>query len=238
MALPSAAASIIVPAYLEAANLRELAERIFRTMQRASIAAEMIIVDDDSQDGTESLVDDLSRVYPVRLIIRRGERGLASAVLRGFREARYDRLVVLDADLQHPPEMIPVLLAQLDAGACDFAVATRYATDGGVEDAWPARRRIASKVAAWLARPLAPLSDPLSGFFALPRTVWEQADRLDPVGYKIGLELYVKGHCHRPGEVPIHFAARCAGKSKLTFAEQIRFLRHLFRLYRYRFIRR
>jgi dolichol-phosphate mannosyltransferase len=86
-----------------------------------------------------------------------------------------------------------------------------------------------------MARPLAPLSDPMSGFFAIHRRTWEGAAPLDPIGYKIALELYVKGGCRRPGEVPIEFATRAAGESKLTAREQVRYLRHLVRLYRFRF---
>ncbi len=80
-----------------------------------------------------------------------------------------------------------------------------------------------------------PVSDPMSGFFALHRGVWERAEALNPIGYKIALELYVKGRCSNPAEVPIHFATRAAGKSKLTFREQVRYLLHLGRLYRFRF---
>jgi len=233
----SSAASIIVPTYQEVANLGMLVERLFAALSAAGIEAELILVDDDSQDGTEELIESMKGRYPVRLIVRKGQRGLASAVLSGFAAARYDRLVVLDADLQHPPELIPELLRCLNRNDCDFVIGTRYAGSGGIVDEWPIRRRISSWIATLLARPLAPLSDPMSGFFALHRRTWAEAARVDPIGYKIGLELYVKGGCRRPAEVPIRFEARSAGKSKLTVAEQLRFLRHLFALYRYRYPR-
>ncbi len=235
MATPAANASIIVPTYREAPNIKPLVKRIFAATRAAGLEVELIIVDDDSRDGTEEIVHSLENDYSVRLILRRDDRGLSKAVLAGFAEAAYDRFVVLDADLQHPPEMIPVLLEALDRNDCDFAIGTRYATGGGIAEDWPFLRRLVSRTATLFARPLVPLSDPMSGFFALHRRTWERAVRLDPIGYKIALELYVKGGCRRPVEVPIEFAARTAGGSKLNMREQLRYLRHLWRLYRFRF---
>jgi len=232
-ASPSAA-SIIVPTYREQPNLRPLVQRIFGAVAPAGIEAEVIVIDDDSRDGTEQTVQALQADYPVRLIVRREERGLATAVMAGMKAARHDCFVVLDADLQHPPELIPALIAKLTADRCDIVIGTRYG-GGAIDDDWPPLRRLASRVATLLARPLARLSDPMSGFFAIPRDTWERATELDPIGYKIALELYVKARCRRPGEVPIRFAARAGGQSKLTAAEQVRYLRHLVRLYRFRF---
>ena len=234
---PPTSASIIVPTYREAPNIEPLVTRVFAATTQAGIGVELIIVDDDSQDGTEQIVEQLRERYSVRLVVRRGERGLSGAVLAGFREAKFDRFVVLDADLQHPPEMVPQLLARLDQGDCDFVIGTRYGRTGAIAADWPIRRRLGSAVATLLARPLARLSDPMSGFFALHRRTWEQAAALDPIGYKIALELFVKGRCRRPAEVPITFASRTAGVSKASFAEGRRYLRHLARLYRFRFPR-
>lgn len=227
--------SVIVPAFREAANLEMLVERVFRALEGAGIAGEMVIVDDQSDDGSAEIVERLAGKYPVRMVVRRTERGLSSAVLRGFADARADRFVVMDADLQHPPERIPDLLARLDESPCDFVIGSRYIAGAGVEDRWPAHRRLVSRVATLLARPLAPLSDPMSGFFALRRETWRGAEALNPLGYKIALELYVKGGCRHPIEVPIRFAVRHAGKSKLSAREQWLYLRHLWRLYRFRF---
>ncbi len=235
MPFSPSAVSIIVPTFREAANIKPLVERIFAATARAGSEAELILVDDNSQDGTEAIVEKLRAEYPVRLIVRRDDRGLSSAVLCGFRQAKYGRFVVLDADLQHPPEMIPALLNRLDEEECDFVIGTRYGADGAIAEHWPRLRRLGSRFATLLARPLVPLSDPLSGFFALHRETWRRAEALDPIGYKIGLELYVKGRCKHPAEVPIRFEARAAGESKLTFMEQVRYLRHLGRLYRVRF---
>jgi len=235
MTAPAATVSVIVPTYHEAANLEVLVTRVFAALQGAGLAAELIVVDDNSNDGTVDTIARLAREYPVRLVVRTTNRGLSSAVLHGFAEARSDRLVVMDADLQHPPEKIPELLRCLDRGDCDFVIASRYIAGAGVEDRWPMHRRWVSQVATLLARPLAPLSDPMSGFFALRRETWKRATHLNPVGYKIALELFVKCGCRHPVEVPIRFAVRHAGKSKLSAREQWRYLRHLGRLYRFRY---
>ena len=228
--------SIIVPAFREAPNLEPLVERIFATLREAGIEGELIIIDDNSQDSTEKTIESLQKKYPVRLLIRRDERGLSSAVLEGFKDARFDRFVVMDADLQHPPEMIPALLERMDRNQPDFILGTRYGQGGAIIDAWPWWRRFGSRVATLLARPLALLSDPLSGFFAIPRSTWDRArSRLDPIGYKIGLELFVKGRCRQHEEVPIKFDIRRAGRSKFGLAEQLRYVRHLIKLYRFRF---
>lgn len=225
------AASIIVPTYREAANIEPLVGRVFAAFAAAGREGELVIVDDDSQDGMETIVAKLAVRHPVRLIVRRGERGLASAVLAGLGAARFDQFVVLDADLQHPPEMIPALLDRLEEGGCDFVIATRYAEGSGIAGDWPFLRRAGSWLATLLARPLMPVSDPMSGFFALDRKTWERAEKLSPIGYKIGLELFVKARCRRPAEVPITFEARAVGASKFGFREQLRYLRHLRRLY-------
>ncbi len=227
-------ASIIVPAFREAPNIEALTTRLFAATRSAGWNVELIIVDDNSQDETEAIVGRLAGEYDVKVIVRRNERGLSSAVLAGFAQARNEKLAVMDADLQHPPEIIPSLLAALDDANCDFVIATRYSQSGGVNSDWPLRRRLASKMATWTALPLARLSDPMSGCFALTRSTLNRATRLDPLGYKIALELYVKCGCRHPREVPIQFAARTAGESKASFAEGVRFLRHLGRLYRYR----
>ena len=236
MTPPAPTVSVIVPTFREAANLEVLVERVFRTLRTAAISGELILVDDASEDGTVEIVGRLSEQFPIRLMVRKIDRGLSSAVLCGFAQAHADRFVVMDADLQHPPEKIPELLRRLDEPPCDFVIGSRYIAGAGIEDHWPAHRRWVSRVATLLAGPLAPLSDPMSGFFALRRETWHRARHaLNPVGYKIALELYVKCRCLHPVEVPIRFAARYAGKSKLTLREQWRYLRHLARLYRFRY---
>jgi dolichol-phosphate mannosyltransferase len=198
---------------------------------------EILVVDDHSQDGTEEACAVLARTYPLRLLVRRNERGLASAVLHGMRQARGTWLVVMDADLSHPPEAVPSLVAPLRAGKADFVLGSRYVPGGSTEEGWGLYRWLNSKIATLLAWPLARVHDPMAGFFALPGRLFEAAEGLDPIGYKIGLELLVKCRCRRVVEVPIHFRNRLHGHSKLSLREQVNYLRHLLRLYRFRLSR-
>jgi len=231
----SPAVSIVVPTYQEAPNLVPLVERIFAALAPTNIDAEVVIVDDDSRDGTKEIVETLAKRFSVRLLVRDKEKGLSSAVLAGFAAARSETLVVLDADLQHPPELIPQFVEQLHRDQADFVVGSRYHPEGCIQRDWPWWRLVGSQLATSLARPLTPVSDPLSGFFALQRATWERAEQLDPIGYKIALELYVKCGCRRPVELPIQFAARTAGRSKLGGAVVLRYLIHLAKLYRFRY---
>ena len=221
---------MIVPTYKEAENLPLLVPRIASALGRAGLAGEVIVVDDDSDDGTEGVCLALAECIPLRLLTRRGERGLASAVLHGMRAARGDVLAVMDADLSHPPESLSALFEAVRAGA-DFAIGSRYAPGGSTDPAWSLYRRLNSHVARLLARPLARARDPLAGFFAMPRPLFAAAWGLQPVGYKIGLELLVKCRPRRVVEVPIHFRERIHGVSKLSLREQVNYLRHLARLY-------
>ncbi len=235
MAAERTGVSVIVPTYREAANLVELTQRVFEALDAAGLCGELIFVDDDSRDGSEAIVSDLATTRPVRMHVRRGERGLSSAVIAGFGLARYDVLAVLDADLQHPPERLPDVVAPILADTADFVIGSRYVTGGVVAERWPWFRRLNSLMATWLARPLTHVRDPMSGFFGLHRRTWQQARDLNPIGYKIALELLVKSRCRCVIEIPISFNPRSAGESKLTFREQLRYLRHLVRLYWFRY---
>jgi dolichol-phosphate mannosyltransferase len=230
------AVSIIVPALNEAENLPLLLPRVDKAM--AGVSYEILIVDDDSRDDTPAVCERLSRQYPLRLIVRRPPRdGLSGAVLRGMAEARGDTFVVMDADLQHPPERINDLLTALDSGA-DFALGSRYVSGGTTQEQWSLLRRINSRVATFLARPFCgAVRDPMSGFFALRRSTFERAERMTPLGYKIGLELMCKARVKNVREVPIHFDVRARGESKLTIKQQFTYLEHLSRLYDYTYPR-
>jgi dolichol-phosphate mannosyltransferase len=221
--------SIVVPTYKEAENLRALVTQISDCMSPLHRPYEIILVDDDSQDGSKQIVGQLrDEGYPVRIIIRVGVRSLSSAVIHGFREAQGNYLVCMDADLSHPPEAIPRLLESIDEdGDSDFAIGSRYVPGASTEETWGIFRWINSKVATLLARPFTRIKDPMSGFFALPRAIFEQAEELNPIGYKIGLELIVKCACRNIREIPIHFADRKYGQSKLNLKEQFNYLRHL-----------
>lgn len=229
--------SLIVPTLNEAANLPALAARVGAAL--AGRRYELLIVDDNSRDNTAEVCRDLSAAYPLRLITRtEPKNGLSGAVLAGMAEARGGVLAVMDADLQHPPEKLPELIAPLDAGSADFCLGSRYAAGGSIETGWTIYRRLNSNLATLLARPFAgKVSDPMSGFFALRRDTYSSAKWLTPLGYKIALELLCKCRVKRVKEVPIHFGKRQAGKSKLSFKEQFRYLEHLSRLYDFSFPR-
>jgi dolichol-phosphate mannosyltransferase len=230
------AISVIVPTFREAENIPILTRRLFAALREADLTAELIFVDDDSRDRTPQVVEELAREFPVRLITRVGERGLSSAVVRGFAEAAHDVLVCMDADLSHPPERVPALVRAVAQGGADFCIGSRYVAGGTTEEDWGILRRLNSRVATMLARPLTSASDPMAGFFCLHRQTLRRAEEagLSPIGYKIGLEIMIKARCRRLQEVPIAFSDRLHGKSKLTLRQQLEYLRHLVRLYRFR----
>jgi dolichol-phosphate mannosyltransferase len=225
--------SVIVPTYKEAANLPLLIDRVARLRETAGLEIELLIMDDDSRDGSQELVQ--ARPEPwIQLVVRTRDRGLSAAVLDGLRRARGDVLIGMDADLSHPPEVIPDMLQKLDAGA-DFVVGSRYVRGGTTSDDWGVFRWLNSRVATLLARPLTALRDPMSGFFALRHATFEAGRDFNPIGYKIALELIVKCGCERVVEVPIHFEDRRLGESKLTVKQQLLYLLHLRRLYIFKF---
>jgi dolichol-phosphate mannosyltransferase len=225
--------SVIVPTFREAENLPILVPRVAAALQAAGLTGEIVIVDDNSQDGTDAVCTRLAETYPLRLIVRKKERGLSGAVVTGLQHARGAVLLVMDADLSHPPEAIPQLVEPLRTNQADFTIGSRYVAGGATDDDWGLFRWLNSKVATLLARPLTSARDPMAGFFALRAESFEQAQALNPIGYKIGLELMVKCHCRRVHETPIHFRDRLHGTSKLSIKEQVNYLRHLGRLYAY-----
>jgi len=226
---PSTELSLIVPTYCESQNIATLIERVHQSLSGYSY--ELVVVDDNSPDGTSEIANSLSQQYPVRVITRRNERGLASAVVEGFKQARGEILGVIDADLQHPPEVVPELLENVRSGA-DVVIASRY-VEGGGSEGWSASRKIISKGSKLLAQVLLPsargIKDPLSGFFLLRREVIDGVE-LSPTGYKILLEVLVKGKAREIAEVPYIFRVRERGTSNLTSGEGIRYLKHLTRL--------
>ena len=226
-----AAVSIVVPTLREAANLEPLAERVAGALAGRGPAWELLFVDDDSRDGSEAVAAGLAARLPVRMVVRRGGRpDLSRAVLDGIARSRHDRVVVMDADLSHPPERIPDLLAALDGGHCDMAVGSRYVAGASTAGDWGLARTLNSRVATLLAAPLVSCADPMAGFFAVDRRALPDPATLRPVGFKIGLELMVRGRL-RVREVPIAFDDRRRGHSKLRWRQQLDYLRHLGRLY-------
>src|SRR4051794_16192137 len=225
--------SIVIPTYREVENIPHLLDRIEALRERQDLTLELLLMDDGSDDGSVEAVE--SSGYPwARMVVRQGPRGLSAAVLDGLRLARYPVVVVMDADLSHPPEKIPDLILGLAAGQ-QFMIGSRYVPGGSTDDDWGFFRWLNSRVATWLASPLTQARDPMAGFFAFRRDVLDKAHYLNPIGYKIGLELIVKCGLENVGEVPIRFTDRLYGQSKLTLKEQLRYLQHLGRLYLYKF---
>jgi len=225
--------TIVVPTYREVENLPHLIDRVARVREERALDIDLLIVDDDSRDGTVELIASRPERW-LRLIVRTRNRGLSAAVLEGFHNASGDILVCMDADLSHPPESVPLMLQKLQAGA-DFVVGSRYVEGGTTADDWGLLRWLNSRVATALARPLTSIRDPMAGFFALSRTTFQAGADFNPIGYKIGLELIVKCRCERVVEIPIHFENRRFGVSKLTLAQQLAYLRHLRRLYIFKY---
>jgi dolichol-phosphate mannosyltransferase len=225
--------SIIVPTYKEAESLPHLIDRVAKLREEQGIEIEMLIMDDDSRDGSLELVHARPETW-VRIVVRTSDRGLSAAVLEGLRHARGEYLACMDADLSHPPEALPGMLAKLRAGA-DFVIGSRYVKGGTTSDDWGFLRWLNSRVATLLARPLTNVRDPMSGFFAFRRSTFEAGREFNPIGYKIGLELIVKCGCERVVEIPIHFEDRRFGKSKLTLRQQVLYIQHLRRLYIFKY---
>ena len=219
--------SIVVPTLNEAKCIGILAERIAAVLGEQPY--ELIVVDDDSPDKTWQIAGELPTRYRITVKRRMGRTGLSSAVVEGFAVATGDILCVMDADLSHPPEAIPGLVAAIKEQGADLAIASRLVPGGGTEG-WPSTRKITSRIAALLARPLTPVKDPLSGFFAFRRKVLEGV-RLKPRGYKIGLEIIIKGNAEKIVEVPFVFIDRTAGKSKLGMKQNVEYLVQLLDLY-------
>lgn len=226
--------SIVVPTYKEAENLPHVTKAIANAFAGRDWRYEILFIDDDSQDGSEEICARLSETDPVRIIVRKGERGLATAVIHGIEISAGDIVVVMDADLSHPASAIPEMVERLQTGQSDFVLGSRYVEGGTIHDDWSLFRKLNSIIPSLLARPLCHLEDPMSGFFAIRRSDMPESSLLSPIGYKIALEIFVKGEFQQASEVPIHFADRQYGESKLSLKEQLNFLRHLVRLYAYK----
>jgi dolichol-phosphate mannosyltransferase len=221
--------TIVIPTYNERDRIGILLERVFDACDRDGLALEVIIVDDNSADGTGALADDWARRRRVRVIHRAGKLGLGTAVLEGFAAARTEVVGVMDGDLSHPPQLLPKLFRTIEDGF-DLVVASRYVRGGGTSN-FPIGRWLLSRAGCWLARPLTPVRDAMSGYFLVRRSRLDEF-RTSVKGFKIGLELFVRSQPRRLAEVGYVFVGRTAGESKMSVAEGTGFLRQLASLYR------
>ena len=225
--------TVIVPTYKEAENLPHLINRLAKVRQEHGLDLDVLIMDDNSRDGSAELIAARPEDW-VKIVVRTTDRGLSPSVLDGMKRATGDILICMDADLSHPPEALPQMVRKLEEGA-DFVIGSRYVQGGSTSDDWGFLRWLNSRVATLLARPLTSARDPMAGFFAFRRSTFAAGRDFNPVGYKIGLEFIVKCRCERVVEVPIHFEDRQLGKSKLTARQQLLYIKHLRRLYTFKF---
>jgi len=221
--------SILVPTYNERENLPFLAGRIQAACRELPLEWEILIVDDNSPDGTAGAAETLSRDYPLRLLLRTEKKGLSRSVLHGFRETESEFLLVMDADLSHPPEVIPTMWETMVREDCDVVVGSRYVPGGAIPD-WSLSRRVTSRFARFLAQGLTDLKDPMAGLFLVRRTVVENR-AFKPLGFKILLEILVRGRCGKIREVPITFRDRTRGTSKLSGVVILAYLEQICSLY-------
>jgi dolichol-phosphate mannosyltransferase len=228
---------LAIPTLNEAENIGPLLERLRVAMSGAPADYEFLVVDDDSTDGTAEVAGQCAKRDPrVRVFTRHGKRGLAGAVLYAWAQTDSNLLGVIDADLQHPPDVLPKLLEPVMNGN-DIAIASRYVSskDNGLGE-WNRLRAFISRAGTLATAPLQKknmrISDPLSGFFVVRRECIEGLD-LKPEGFKILLEILVRGRIEHPKEVPFHFGVRHAGKSKADFKVALAYFNLLGKLSRH-----
>lgn len=228
MALPF---SIVIPTYNEAGGIEKLLRALDGVFKTHGLDGEIIVVDDNSPDGTGAIVDRLASELPVRCLHRPGKMGLSSGVIDGWKTARPESkaLGAMDADFSHDINVLPAMVEALESGKYGLAVGSRYVPGGGIEN-WPKRRIVTSRVACMLARPLTNVKDVTSGYFLVKREALDGVE-LDPIGFKIGLEVIAKAHYGKAVEVPYVFKDRVVGESKLNQKEIINYLKQLRKLY-------
>jgi dolichol-phosphate mannosyltransferase len=223
--------SIIVPTYNERTRIAELVRAVFDVFRTRGLDGELVVVDDNSPDGTGAIVDDLARELGPRLLVvhRAGKLGLGTAVMDGFRAAHAPVVGVMDADFSHPPEGLARLYEVLVETGADAVVGSRYIAGGRAEN-WPVSRLALSKLACLLAWPLTPVRDATSGFFLIRRDVVAGV-QIAAGGFKICLELLLRSPVRSVAEVPYVFVDRTTGQSKMNHREALGYLTQLRQLY-------
>ena len=221
--------SVVIPTYNEAGGIEKLIGALTGVFKSEGIDGEIVIVDDNSPDGTGAIVDSLAARYPCRCVHRAGKLGLASAVIDGWNTCASPILGVMDGDFSHDINIVPQLIGALTSGEYELAIGSRYVRGGGITN-WPWRRRVTSRVAIMLAQPLTPVRDITSGYLFFKREVIDGIE-LDPIGFKIGLEVVMKGKYRKVKEVPYVFTDRTHGESKLNSGEIFNYLKQLSKMY-------
>lgn len=208
--------TVIIPTYNEESNIERIIIEVDAVFKKDKIDGEILIIDDNSPDSTIELATSLKKTKAnLNLLVRLEDHGLSQSVVEGFAHASSDIFIVIDADLSHPPALIPIMYNEIKAGH-DIVIGSRYVKGGGIKK-WPIKRRIISLGGTVLGRFFLPtVSDPVSGFFAVRKRVVEGAP-LKPRGYKILLEVLGKGNWEKDKEIPFEFVDREIGSSKLKF---------------------
>lgn len=221
--------SLIIPTYNEKENISNLLKKLITEFKTIKADYEIVVVDDNSPDGTGKIVDTFSQKNKRILIIHRGgKNGLSSAVIDGIRKSSGNIICVMDADFSHPPEKIKELFNSIKGGK-DLVIGSRHVRGGKILG-WNMKRKAMSKFATILARPLTKAKDPMSGFFMFKKNIIN-LEKINAKGFKILLEVLIKGKHKNMGEVPIVFINRKEGKSKASMKEIVFYLQNLFGYY-------
>jgi dolichol-phosphate mannosyltransferase len=230
--------SVIIPTYNESKNITRMLDIVSSCLPQET-NAEIIVVDDSSPDGTGRIAEEYARKSrnnggcEIRIINRRDEKGLSSAILAGIRASSGESVVVMDSDFSHPPETITKMIEEMKKSDCDIVVASRYVKGGSITG-WPFKRKLISKGATKIAQQSLgiKIKDPMSGFFAFRRHVVRNIN-FDAIGYKILLEILVKARGAKVREIPYNFINRREGTSKLDSAVILDYTKSVWKLYRY-----
>jgi len=208
--------TLVLPTLNEAGNVTTALERAVAVLSKEKLAWNILVVDDESTDGTPDVVLRYAESENrVRLIVRHAHRGLAGAISFGWAHTDAELVGVMDADLQHPPELLPALLNEVRDGA-DIAIASRYLKPGSMDE-WNRIRRLISRLGVLASKPVQPVTlnvhDPLSGFFVLRRRSIAGI-KFQETGFKLLLEILARGRITSVAEVPFKFSTRKCGRSK------------------------
>lgn len=229
--------ALVIPTLNEEGNIAPVLDRVRAALEGFEIPFEILVVDDDSRDRTGAIVSALGAEDPrIRLIVRKGQRGLSGAIVDGWRHTDAEILGVMDADLQHPPELLPALYRAI-AGGSDLAIGSRYTPGGGIGN-WNVLRKLLSSAAVWATWPLqrrgVRAHDPMSGFF-LVRRECVQNIAFQRAGFKLLLEILIRSRVSSVEEIPFSFGLRSEGESKANLKVGVDYARLLARLYARKF---
>jgi len=226
--------SVVIPTFNESYGISKILRSLHSSLTELQIKFEIILVDDDSPDNTWEIAAELLEEIPELTVIRRvGAKGLATAVICGWQYSNGRLLGVMDGDGQHPVGVVKDLFTVFSDKNNEVAIASRYLPHGGIKK-WSLSRRLLSRGAQTLGQLLLPgaigtINDPMSGFFIVKRSIITKTE-LDPVGYKILLEILARSQANKIQEVPYVFLERSSGKSKVAISHYSSYLRHLLRL--------